>query len=1724
MDEPKKIQLTSLSSVKTDKKKMKYKKAIRIKIDLPESNEKSCPEYNYGELLAKFMQQQRAADDRNRGDSSARFNPSDDESDEALQALARSLERKYGNVATKKKRKKTKERDFKTLGEGYDENDSFIDNTAAYDEVMDSNKEAKHGGFYINSGKLGYRELSESEDDSMPNTPQHSAKRKNCIDSDEEETAGEGKKLKEGSDDETYRHGSNQVHNGALDEGELLRKQRKLISKMNAKKHISKVRSQDPASSTPPAAVVPAATTASVDPTPATAPVVAAASVAVPASAPVSNESKSSVAASIESVVKKFGSSDERSHPASLPAASSVIPPTAATTTPPASATATLPAAATMPATATMPPATSESAASKADSNASADDDDSNSSSSSSSSSSDDSTSSSSDDSSSSSSSDAEASKAADQAKEIDVASVASQNIGSSAVTSSITSASAIALTSTPPSAAATTALTTTATSAALAPTPTSSCASTPTSVGASEKIVPLPENLSPDLIQVIEELKLEGQRATACRSSQKFFTEPVKTLLLSIETKLQEKGCRKKTQVYQHLSQHLPCGAQTLVKRAKQMLHHLNENKVALPLMRLKQAIEREMPPLVEAFAEQCRIAAQIQGTEVDLPLPPDEKKKIKMPKKHFVFSAESNAELLAAVEARVAAWETLPRKTAETAQEFLVSFLEGDVRTLWPRGWVTTRQLYRQSAPAHASITHGADYCSKPSKKSVAASAQSSVVVSSEVKVSSSTAPKDGLVSASSDTDHKNAYGRSHDTPHAAAPSLSAEVNAPLSRTSTALPASQSSLVTEASHSKPSLSNSNVAPDASIASTKTSSGKTAAPINDPLHLKSQDSSSTSRSKEVVISSASNKSSDSKLPIEGKNPAFCERQSDGHGSDRSHHVTTSLSSYSSSVNNSTASFSTASANLTGKPASVPSSMNSDDNAKLGVRFSSGSGAKSSVKPSIESLPTFSNTNALTGQKSNHNVHTQEKGHGVTVKNVAAINRIDGLEPSFERPQTLVPGTIYRSSLGDTTRATEQIIDLSSDDEKPENFSSKSKNVQNVPAELPSASTELTKSPTKNMSAATLPSVAATVHHVAPNIVSSSSSIAFSGAPAAHNSMPTIHPKVHTSPPTKSSVAAMRPSCSPQGLSTSARNSSQTNNSSVTSKLSNVSSDPTTSNTTNPPIKVLQDELIDSGNIGKPSRLEEEIDDVMNELLLISKQKQQRDSPPRGSTCTAPPQHAQVPEKSGSLISEGDKFIQSNTKKLSSQHVEKDQRIRAQSKTSEMMKTSISYEPHSSATAYPITNTSSTSVAPMAAASANKVTVESAQDIAYDRSNFAISGTQSLKPSTSPSRKDNSPRKSQSSSKPSFTAPHVTSSRETHSNSTHDFRSFPGVQAPPSTQFDLSGAQSMSDFYSLQHIKSDKLSSSNNGTERKSSSHYHEPRMQSSSIQRLGPGTIFSSVGDLVTVPRSASDSDTSSLGDSPSSDKFTFSSRQPPSDLTVSHSNIQASPTRAPKHPYSIATLATSSSPATSAHSSRRESNSINNSPGNSHAIISSQHSMHGAMKDSNSAAYASSSSRANVTHARDLSSSSSYSSYGQQYQKGDSYAKNGVSTSAAKDYSYDKHRSNAPTSTNSDGDSSYGLMALQQQQEMLLHSRQLQQQQQQDMWSLTSQQLHQSQNKLGPAYISGAPLDLYSATRLAPTQHRSSATGAVPSHLQTTYRKSHGTSTSSSKPRQKR
>ncbi|VVC35817.1 Hypothetical protein CINCED_3A018374 [Cinara cedri] len=129
---------------------------IRIQAELFEPTENRYPVFNYQKLL--LIEEKK----RRRRDQQSNYV---DEHDESIKQFADHYEQKYGSSGVKKKKKKkTAFYNYSELAAGYDENDSFIDNTEIFDEVMPEEVETKHGGYYVNTGSLEFKQVYVSDD------------------------------------------------------------------------------------------------------------------------------------------------------------------------------------------------------------------------------------------------------------------------------------------------------------------------------------------------------------------------------------------------------------------------------------------------------------------------------------------------------------------------------------------------------------------------------------------------------------------------------------------------------------------------------------------------------------------------------------------------------------------------------------------------------------------------------------------------------------------------------------------------------------------------------------------------------------------------------------------------------------------------------------------------------------------------------------------------------------------------------------------------------------------------------------------------------------------------------------------------------------------------------------------------------------------------------------------------------------------------------------------------------------------------------------------------------------------------------------------------------------------------------------------------------------------------------------------------------------------------
>ncbi|XP_016999073.2 yemanuclein [Drosophila takahashii] len=189
----------SAGSSNGSKPAAKPAKCIRIELDLFKTDSNKYPEFNYPRLLYLEKKKAKKLKQVTTCNNADPFADNDDD----VARIVKELEAKYGNsYATG--RGKSKKDDYVDIGMGYDESDSFIDNTDAYDEIIPAEAETLEGGFYINCGALEFKNLTKksytTRTDAIIKMPERSRKRmissssesSSSSSDDDEENDGEG--------------------------------------------------------------------------------------------------------------------------------------------------------------------------------------------------------------------------------------------------------------------------------------------------------------------------------------------------------------------------------------------------------------------------------------------------------------------------------------------------------------------------------------------------------------------------------------------------------------------------------------------------------------------------------------------------------------------------------------------------------------------------------------------------------------------------------------------------------------------------------------------------------------------------------------------------------------------------------------------------------------------------------------------------------------------------------------------------------------------------------------------------------------------------------------------------------------------------------------------------------------------------------------------------------------------------------------------------------------------------------------------------------------------------------------------------------------------------------------------------------------------------------------------------------------------------------------------
>ncbi|GAA6074345.1 ubinuclein-1 isoform X3 [Tachysurus ichikawai] len=189
--------------------------SARIELVLFEPDGTRCAEFHYPQL------------------TEVRGSEVDGDGDE-LQDLVTMLQKKHGEAP---KPRRDRVQDLVDLGDGYDDTDSFIDNSEAYDELVPSCLTTKYGGFYINIGTLQFRPASGEEKESDDFEENFKPKKRKLKEGGEVKT-----KTKKKRKDDVRPKGENTEHSGvSVDKKKKANKHQQNLNDLLRKFHKEKL-------------------------------------------------------------------------------------------------------------------------------------------------------------------------------------------------------------------------------------------------------------------------------------------------------------------------------------------------------------------------------------------------------------------------------------------------------------------------------------------------------------------------------------------------------------------------------------------------------------------------------------------------------------------------------------------------------------------------------------------------------------------------------------------------------------------------------------------------------------------------------------------------------------------------------------------------------------------------------------------------------------------------------------------------------------------------------------------------------------------------------------------------------------------------------------------------------------------------------------------------------------------------------------------------------------------------------------------------------------------------------------------------------------------------------------------------------------------------------------------------------------------------------------------
>ncbi|KAG2463523.1 UBN2 protein, partial [Polypterus senegalus] len=215
----------------------------------------------------------------------------------------------------------------------------------------------------------------------------------------------------------------------------------------------------------------------------------------------------------------------------------------------------------------------------------------------------------------------------------------------------------------------------------------------------------PLPEGLPEALHKRIGDLRAASRQFDE-EGRKKFFTLDMNNILLDIELQLQDQGPQVRAAVYCHLEAFVPCNKEMLMKRLRKLNLNVQDDRLRMPLQRLKLAVGNVMPEQISRYHEDCLAHSQAKVAKIAKQQSEDDHakncsdeddeekpgKRVVGPRKKFHWDDRIRSLLCNLVKIKLGCYELEQNKTV-TVEDYLKSFMETQVKPLWPKGWMQAR-----------------------------------------------------------------------------------------------------------------------------------------------------------------------------------------------------------------------------------------------------------------------------------------------------------------------------------------------------------------------------------------------------------------------------------------------------------------------------------------------------------------------------------------------------------------------------------------------------------------------------------------------------------------------------------------------------------------------------------------------------------------------------------------------------------------------------------------------------------------------------------------------------------------------------------------------------------------------------------------------------------------------------------------------------------------------